>query len=79
MKLLDKYGPNLNPGVYSNHIYHDDGCEIYKNGNCNCKPDIEIEDKMNGRIIFSLRWNKVSRVHGYYPCTLLYFRNYVLN
>ena len=32
------------PGVYITHIYHEDGCSIWKAGGvCDCDPDIEME------------------------------------
>lgn len=63
-KLLAAYCPKelLTAGVYLNHIAHDDNCEIYQHGNCNCECDITIEHAITHEIVFSLRWNAQHRV-----------------
>ena len=57
-KLIAAYVPKelLKPGVYSTSIAHDDWCEIYKHSNCNCKPDITIENLATHKVVFQLRW-----------------------
>jgi len=56
--LLNAYVPKelLMPGAYIVHISHDGWCEIYKHGNCNCKPEITIENIGTHEIVFTLRW-----------------------
>ena len=58
LKLLAAYVPAdlLKPGVYVEHIEHDDWCKIYKLGTCNCKPNITIETAITHIIVFKLRW-----------------------
>jgi len=31
------------PGGYIAHIWHDDNCQIFRGGRCNCDPDITLE------------------------------------
>ena len=31
------------PGVYVLHIHHDPRCNFFQGGECNCNPDLEIQ------------------------------------
>jgi len=33
--------PN-NPQIYHIRVFHDDWCDIFKNGLCNCNPEVKI-------------------------------------
>ena len=59
LKLIAAYVPKelIKQGVFSMHIAHDDSCEIYKQGNCNCHPDITVERLADHNVVFALRWN----------------------
>lgn len=53
-KMVRAYEVNKNlfkPGTVSIvNIYHDDGCEIFQGGECNCNFDMELEVKPKVRI-----------------------------
>lgn len=46
----------LVPGIFAAHVAHENPCAIFAHGNCNCRPDIDIERLADQKIVFSLRW-----------------------
>jgi hypothetical protein len=59
-KLIAAYVPEelLTMGLYSTNILHDDWCQVYKHGNCNCRPDITMTNVVTGKVVFVLRWQQ---------------------
>ena len=46
----------LRADVYAAHIAHNDWCEIFRHGNCNCTPEITIERLVTHKIVLILKW-----------------------
>jgi hypothetical protein len=42
MRDILAIAPELEPGVTVVEIYHDDWCDGFKGGACNCNPDIKM-------------------------------------
>src|SRR6185369_4019295 len=63
LKLLKIYCPEdlLSPDVYAYHVQHDVWCAIYRQGNCNCEPNINIEKVATNETVFRLWWNSKHR------------------
>jgi len=48
-------GDVFSSDVYATHIAHDNWCEIFRHGNCNCTPEITIEHLATHKIVLILK------------------------